>query len=157
MDTRVLSDISLGFDKAERFGIAMAQAAHYSLDVFHDFYQIMELEDLSPRGQLVYNTGVIFFATTQDVLEIFRTWKSLAVKYSDRQWSDQPYFTLAMEKLEFNPYTLTTGYNHRALGELISGVVRIWHSYHKLPDNIHERDPVFPKRYENGKIARVHC
>lgn len=156
VDIRILGDISLGFEKAERHGIAMAQAAHYSLDHFKGFSRIMRLEGVEPRGQLLYNSGVIFFSLKPDVREVFELWMKLGLKHPDAPWGDQTYLTLAMELLDFLPYTLSTGYNHRAFGELISGEIRIWHSYKPVPDNVNDLNPEFPRRYEGGKIVPVN-
>ncbi|MBW1743298.1 MAG: hypothetical protein JRJ47_07690, partial [Deltaproteobacteria bacterium] len=41
-ETRVLGEISLGFEKAQQHGMAMVQAPHYSLDHFFKFNRIME-------------------------------------------------------------------------------------------------------------------
>jgi hypothetical protein len=154
VDTRVVGDISLGFDKAERHGIAMAQAPHYSLDYFKSFSVVMREEGLEPRGQLLYNSGVIFFRLEERVLKVWDLAHELAHRHPDAPWGDQTYLTLAMELLEFNPYTLTTGYNHRAFGELISGETRIWHSYHPVPEGLNESPGVFPRRFEDGRIVR---
>ncbi len=156
VDTRILGDISLGFDKAEKHGIAMAQAAHYSLEYFKDFSRIMISEGIEPRGQLLYNSGVIFFSLTPRVRKVFELWIKLGTRYSDAPWSDQTYLTLAMELLGFVPYTLSTGYNHRAFGELISGEIRIWHSFKPVPENVNSLEPVFPRRYQRGKIVPAH-
>lgn len=152
VDVRVIGDVSLGFEKAEQHGLAMAQAAHYSLDAFQNFRSVMESEGFAPRGQLQYNTGVIFFSLEERVLQVFRLAHELAVKYADEAWSDQPYVSLALEMLGFNPYTLSTSYNHRGFGELISGEVRVWHSYHPVPDDLNDATEIFPRRYENGRI-----
>ena len=61
VDTQVIGDISLGFDKARRFGIAMAQAPRYTLERFQGFDEIMRAAGLTPRGQLQFNSGVVFF------------------------------------------------------------------------------------------------
>jgi len=152
-DTVVLENICLGFEKAERHGIAMTPASHYSLDMFYKFYQVMMLEGIEPRGELQYNTGVIFFSPTPRVVSIFKMWKALAFKYGEADWSDQPYFTLAMEKLDFSPYTLSPGYNYRAFGDLISGVVRVWHSRKPVPGNINDLNPVWPRRFDGQKVV----
>lgn len=152
VDTRVLGDISLGFDKAEQYGIAMAQAAHYSLDHFKNFGRIMVQEGVEPRGQLLYNSGVLFFARTPRVHAVLDLWHRLGEKYAEEPLGDQAYLTLAMELLDFNPYTLTTGYNHRAFGEWISGEVRIWHSYEPVPPDVNELRPAFPRCYWKGQM-----
>jgi hypothetical protein len=133
----------------------MAQAAHYSLADFKQFSQIMEKEGVEPRGQLLYNSGVVFFANRPEVVEVFRLSERLSKKHPDAPWGDQTYLTLAMEILEFNPYTLTTSYNHRAFGELISGKIYIWHSYHPVPDNVDLVQPAFPRVYRDGEIVRA--
>ena len=93
-------------------------------------------EGITPRGQMVYNTGVIFATPHRpDVRAVFDQTLSLAQKYQDKVWNEQPYFSLAMETLNFNPYTLSPSFNHRGFGELISGSIRIWHSYEPLPKN----------------------
>src|SRR5256886_5771622 len=61
-DTRVIGDVSLGFEKAEKHGIAMVPAPHYSLADFRDFRQVMLKEGVTPLGQIIYNSGVIFCA-----------------------------------------------------------------------------------------------
>ena len=43
-DARILGDITLGFEKAEAFGIAAAQAPHYSLESFQNFHTVMKSE-----------------------------------------------------------------------------------------------------------------
>lgn len=157
VDTRILGDISLGFDKAELYGLAMAQAAHYSLDHFKNFATIMMEEGIEPRGQLLYNSGVIFFAMKPRVRQVFELWLRLGEKYAEAPLGDQAYLTLAMEMLDFNPYTLSTSYNHRAFGELISGVIRIWHTHREIPDNVNELKPVFPRRYDKDQEKIVHA
>jgi hypothetical protein len=151
-DTIVLEDISLGFEKAEKFGIAIAAAPHYSLDHFLRFKEVMVREGCELKGQLQYNTGVIFFALKHQVVEVFRLWYTFARKYQHLK-NDQPFFTLAMEHLGFNPYTLSRGYNYRHFGEIISGIVRIWHSHREMPENINIFDRAWPpRRVENGKV-----
>lgn len=160
VDTRILGDISLGFDKAEKYGMAMSQAAHYSLEYFRDYSEVMIKEGIKPRGQLIYGAGVIFFSLKLKVVKVLRTYRRLCAQYSDTpdaKWGDQPHLTMAMELNDLNPYTLSTGYNHRAFGEWISGEIRIWHSYKPVPDNVNDLDPVFPRCYSNRekKIVNV--
>jgi hypothetical protein len=156
-DTRVLDDISLGFDQAELHGIAMAPAPHYSLGDFASFGQVMLREGVPPRGQMIYNSGVIFLAANrEDVRAVFALMAALARKdENDARWSDQPYLTLAMEMLGFNPYTLSPSFNHRAFGELISGTIRIWHSMDPVPAGAAELDRGHLRRYVDGKLVRA--
>jgi len=145
-DTIVLEDISLGFEKAEKFSIAMSPAPHYSLDHFEGFDRIMNLEDMPCKGQLLYNSGVIFFNNSKIVKSIFERWMALALKYQKEWKKDQTLFTLSMEQLKFNPYTLSISYNYRGFGDAISGVVRIWHSHGELPTNINKFETAWPPR-----------
>jgi hypothetical protein len=155
-DTRVIDDVSLGFEKAEKHGIAIAPAPHYSLADFRDFRQIMIEEGVQPLGQVVYNTGVIFATPHRpDVRAVFDRTLALAQKYRDKPWNEQPYLSLAMESLSFNPYTLSPSFNHRGFGELISGSIRIWHSYEPLPRNAASLEKGYLHRHEKGKLVKA--
>lgn len=155
-DIRIIDDISLGFEKAEKHGIAIAPAPHYSLADFRDFRQIMIAEGITPLGQMVYNTGVIFATPHRpEVRAVFDLTLQLAQKYQDKVWNEQPHLTLAMELLGFNPYTLSPSFNHRAFGELISGPLRIWHSYEALPQNAACLEKGYLHRYEKGKLVKA--
>lgn len=155
-DTRVVDDISLGFEKAENHGIAIVPAPHYSLADFRDFQQVMKAEGVKPLGQIVYNTGVIFAAPHRpDVRAVFDLTLNLAQKYQDKVWNEQPYLSLAMELLNFNPYTLSPSFNHRGFGELISGSIRIWHSYEPLPQDAASLEKGYLHRYEKGKLVKA--
>ena len=145
-DTVLLGDISLGFAKAKQFGIALAPAPHYSLDAFWDFGKVMEKAGVPLQGQLQYNTGVFFFVPREDVVAVFETWRELAIKFQNIHNNDQPFFTLAMEYVGFNPYTLTISYNYRGFGDAISGDVRIWHSHGELPEGINSYTRTWPPR-----------
>lgn len=144
-DTVVIEDISLGFQKAEQFGIAVSPAPHYSLDYFWGFGQIMALEGVPCQGQLQYNTGVIFLKNCEMVGVVFEKWKELGLKHQNFK-NDQPFFTLAMEKVGFNPYTLSISYNYRGFGDAISGLVRVWHSHDKMPEMINQFKEAWPPR-----------
>lgn len=155
-DTRVIEDISLGFEKAEKHGIAIAPAPHYSLADFRDFRQVMTAEGITPQGQMVYNSGVIFATPHRvDVRAVFDLTLKFAQKYQEKVWNEQPYLSLAMELLNFNPYTLSPSFNHRAFGELISGPIRIWHSYEPLPPNASSLEKGYLHRYEKGKLVKA--
>jgi hypothetical protein len=155
-DTRVIDDISLGFEKAEQHGIAIIPAPHYSLADFRDFREVMVKEGVTPRGQMIYNSGVVF-CTPQDprVRAVLSRALALAQKYADRIWSDQTYLSLAIELENFNPHTLSPSFNYRGFGELISGSIRIWHSYEPLPKNAGSLEPGYLHRYEKGKLVKA--
>ena len=155
-DTRVIDDISLGFEKAEQHGIAIAPAPHYSLADFRDFRQVMLNEGVKPLGQIIYNSGVMFCQPHQpEVRALFDLTLALAQKYKDKVWSDQTYLSLAMELKGFNPYTLSPSFNYRGFGELISGSIRIWHSYEPLPPNAASLEKGYLHRYEKGKLVKA--
>jgi hypothetical protein len=145
-DTIVIGDLSLGFRKAEIHGIAVAPAPHYSLDAFWGFDRILQLEKIPLEGQLQYNTGVIFFKNTPEVKRVFQQWGTVAQAHQNDFENDQPFFTLAMEQLQFNPYTLSISYNYRGFGDAISGDVRIWHSHGRLPEKINTYETAWPPR-----------
>jgi hypothetical protein len=116
----------------------------------------MRREGVAPRGQMIYNSGVVFFdATRPGVRAVFRLARELAAKDPAGAWSDQPYITLAMELTGFNPYTLSPSYNHRAFGELISGSIRIWHSPAPVPPGAESLEPGYLHRYDGGAIVRA--
>lgn len=150
-DTQILGDISLGFEKARKYGIAMAPAAHYCLDAFWGFHRTMMSEGVEPRGVLQYNSGVIFFTRSAEVKEVFAKWRELANKYGGE--FDQAYLSLAMELLEFRPYVLSPNYNYREMSTRVIGSVRIWHTHEKLPPNLNARPNWWPMRYAiDGKV-----
>lgn len=145
-DTCVVDDVSLGFEKARQYGIAISPAPHYSLDHFGTFGRVLAAEGITPCGQLQFNTGVIFFSLRDEVKRVFALWKELARQHKNLCQNDQPYLTLAMEKLGFNPYTLSRSYNYRGMGEPISGVVRVWHSENPPPKGLNDFSQPWPPR-----------
>lgn len=145
-DTVVLDDITFGFEQAAKYGIAIAPCHHYGLEAFWNFSRVMEEAGHPQRGQLQYNTGVIFFSLPPEVKEVMEMWRDLALTYRHIIKNDQPFFTLAMEKLGFNPYTLPITYNYRGSGDPISGKVHIWHSHLEMPENINDHTTKWPLR-----------
>ena len=155
-DTRVLLDVSLGFDKAEQHGVAMAPAPHYSLGDFRAFSAFMRRRGVEPRGQLIYNSGVLFLSLHfPGVRRVLDDALALARLEPQAQWGDQAHLTLAMEMAGFNPYTLSPSFNHRGFGELVSGDVRVWHSASELPADAHRLTPGYLHRYEQGRFVRA--
>lgn len=152
-DTRVLLDIGLGFTKALRHGIAIAPAPHYSLDHFWNFGEIMREEETPLQGQLQFNTGVIFFSRTPEVERVFGRWETLMKKHFAKFNNDQPFFTLAMEQSGFSPYCLSPSYNYRAMGDGISGPLRIWHSWDPCPADINVFKKAWPPRRAQGSVV----
>ena len=155
-DTRVVADVSLGFEKAERHGIAMTPAPHYSLADFRSFGSVMAREGVEPRGQMIYNSGVIFLDWRSPLVrQVFADALALLHKNKTATWSDQPYISLALERAGLNPYALSPSFNYRNFGELISGSIRIWHSYSPLPLTASALPPGYLHRYEGGELVQV--
>ena len=155
-DTQVLMDVSLGFDKAERHGVAMAPAPHYSLGDFRTFSDFMLRRGVEPRGQMIYNSGVLFMSLGfPGVRPVLQDALALARLEPQMRWGDQAHLSLAMEMAGFNPYTLSPSFNHRGFGELVSGDVRIWHSGSELPADAHRLTPGYLHRYEQGHFLKV--
>jgi hypothetical protein len=143
-----LKDVTFGFKMAELHGMALAPAPHYSLEHFHSFDRVMTHVDVPTCGQYIYNSGVIFMCRRPDVIEVFQSWKKMGYHLSDEtgyKRADQPYLSLAIEKLQFNPYTLPPTYNYRAkVGEPICGEVFIWHRDQFAPPDINIYTEVWP-------------
>ena len=155
-DTRVVDDVDLGFEKAEKHGLALVPAPHYSLADFREFREVMLNEGVTPRGQMIYNSGVMFYTPQRpEVRSVFDLTLKLAQKYSERVWSDQTYLSLAIEILGFNPHCLSPSFNYRGFGELVSGSIRIWHSYEPLPKNASSLEKGYLHRYEKGKFVKA--
>jgi hypothetical protein len=153
-DTYVLLDIAQGFEKAEVYGIAAAQAAGYSFEDFWGFSKILDQISFRSKGILLYNSGVIFFTRSPEAWKVLKKWHELC-RDADGDvsaWGDQPYLTLAMETLGFNPYTLSTAYNYRNLGDLASGAIRIWHSHMPPPADVNQFEHSWPpRRFRQGQ------
>lgn len=153
-DTRILSDISLGFEKAERHGLALAPALHYCMDHFWGFDAVMRAEQVPMRGQIQYNSGVIFFTRRPDVATVFQRWKELAHRHGGTH--DQPFLSLALEQLDVLPYVLSPNYNYRGLGMPISGDVRVWHSRRHVPPRLNALPHEWPLRYVMHGKVKIH-
>lgn len=151
-DTVVLDGVEFAMDKARGYGMAIAPAAHYCLDAFWGFDRILAAENVPARGQLLYNSGVIFFTRTPAVESVFRLWFDLARKHGGQ--FDQPFLTLAMELQGFRPYVLSPNYNYREMRVPISGKVRIWHSRNPVPPKLNADPRWWPMRYVDDGILR---
>lgn len=156
-DTVVLEDISFGFERAEEFGIAAAMAPHYSLSDFFGFERVMKRAGVLCRGQMQYNTGVLFLHRTEEVDSVMALWRRLCAELAPAcsYKNDQPFFTLAVEHLNFNVYTLSPAYNYRAHGELASGRIRVWHSHAPLPPGVNSYSDPWPPRRFRGSNSEV--
>ncbi|WP_174503382.1 hypothetical protein [Acidiphilium sp. C61] len=157
-DTQILLDISQAFERAEQHGIAAAQAAHYSLEHFWGFGSHLDKIGFRSNELLQYNTGVIFFSRQPKAWQVLEKWHEFCTEVKDdvSAWGDQPYLTLAMELLQFNPYTLSIAYNYRNFGEIVSGKIRIWHSRIAPPADVNTfADPWPPRRFRDSQRLGV--
>jgi hypothetical protein len=156
-DTVVLADVGHGFLKAEQYGLAAVMAPHYSLNSFWDFGRVLAHVGQPELDQLLYNSGVLFFARSTEVERLMRRWSDLCGDIGARlSYSrDQPFLTLAMEQLGFNPFALSPSYNYRAFGETASGLIRIWHSRAAVPADVNVTRPTTPFRHFVGSRRAI--
>jgi hypothetical protein len=155
-DTVVLRDVSLGFDKAAKFGIALAPAPTYSLDEYHLTGTILERESVPLAGQLLYNSGVMFFSNRIHKTGLLERWLELCQKHQNVMRGDQEMLTIAMEILGINPYCLSKSYNTRGRYEPIIGTTRIWHQRSAVPPKINDFGTPYPPRIlARGRLMQL--
>ena len=142
-DTVVLSDLSFGFDMAQRHSLACCVcecpwARRYpSID-----------------GDAVeYNTGVMFFTKAarsvfdqwskwNDVIDSSITWTDGGTK-KRMPYNDQAGFARAVSSLEFNPFVLPTNWNFRPIWDWSwFGPLKVWHDRAGVPIWIIENNDV---------------
>jgi hypothetical protein len=146
-DTRIIGDVTLGFDKAERHGIAVAPAPNYNLHEYFNFARLMPQFGVAPADQFMFNAGVIYFHLTPAVRDVLERYRDLAtVGAAETYDHDQPFLTLAMEQLGFTPYVLSPSYNYRSLGEYAVGEIRMWHSHFPVPADLNDYKEAWPPR-----------
>ena len=149
-DTVVLGDIVLGFELAERDGLAMVPAVLYSLADYPRGRELMRELGIAEKGQMNYNAGVIFMAATPEVRLLLADWADLAERFSSRCQSDQLTLALALERAGFQPTALSPSFNCRGYGERLIGEVRIWHHGGPVPRDIN-RNPGVDRRVVRGR------
>jgi hypothetical protein len=153
-DTRVFGDLSLGFDSAEAYGVAIAPEPNYDLGAYFGFGSVMAKLGIAPRAQLLYNAGVFFFTLNETVRRLFETWRDLCATLGPKTGiaSDQAFLSLAFEQHRFRPYVLSPSYNYRGFGEHAVGPIRIWHSKFKPPADLNAFDAAWPgRRFMHGR------
>jgi hypothetical protein len=151
-DTRIIGDVTLGFNKAEQHGIAMAPAPNYNLNEYFNFARLMPQLGVEPADQFMFNAGIIYFHLTPAVRQVLERWRDLAaVGVGENFTHDQPFLTLAMEQLGYTPYVLSPLYNYRGLGEYAVGKIRTWHSHFPLPSDVNDFKEAWPaRRFKDG-------
>ena len=135
-DTVVLDNIDFGFEQAAKHGLAISVASNYSLVDYYGTSAVMLKEGVSVAGQSLYNSGVIFYRTSHDVLALLKAWHAVAIRNLGALLTDQEALTIAMLASEFNPYVLSKSFNVRGLLEVLSGTAFIWHAKAPVPEGI---------------------
>ena len=145
-DTCVLDDVEMGFAAASRHGLALAPAPTYLLDEYRATANVLTAESLELAGQLLFNSGVVFFRNSSTNQALFAQWLEICHRHAKILKGDQEALTIAMEKMYLNPYVLSKSYNLRGIYEPVIGRTRIWH--HRLPPpiNLNVYDQPYPPR-----------
>ena len=155
-DTVVLDSVECGFQKAENFGLALSGAPTYLLDEYHRTSEILVAAGLEPHGQLMFNSGVMFFSNKALESGVFDTWLKLCEKHSSKMRGDQEILTIAIEAMKFNPWVLSKSYNTRGRYEVIIGRTRIWHQRSAVPEHINSyQNPYPPRLLARGKLREL--
>ncbi len=161
-DVVVLGRLDYAFEQAEKFGIAIC---------INECPWARRFPAID--GDVIeYNCGVIAFNKSWrrlyytspshievgDVSEVFALWKRLAPEIdssiifvnqkdelSKMEHNDQAGFTLALQKLNFNPFVLPVNWNFRPLWHRsFFGPMKIWHSYSPVPNGMEEWNSQHP-------------
>jgi|688.fasta_scaffold304491_1 hypothetical protein len=135
-DTVVLDNIDFGFEQAAKHGLAISIASNYSLPDYYNTGAVMLKEGFKAAGQSLYNSGVIFYRTSPDVLALLKEWHALALRNNGALLGDQEALTIAMLATDLNPYVLSKSFNVRGLLEVLSGAAFIWHGKAPVPEGI---------------------
>lgn len=131
LDTVVMGKLDFGFEKAKKFGMAIAICESPWGKRYPKIFTGDEVE---------YNTGVIFF--TKKAKPVFDKWKELAETIDSSivavgeqgvyvmPANDQGSFALAIEQTGFNPFILPLNWNFRPIWHRsFFGPIKIWHDY----------------------------
>jgi hypothetical protein len=140
LDTVVLGRLDFGFEKAKKFGIAIAICESPWGKRYPKIFTGDEIE---------YNTGVIFFS--KGAAKVFTRWNELAntvdssiIGVSEQgvytmPANDQGSFALAIEETGFNPFVLPLNWNFRPMWHRsFFGPIKIWHDYSAPPNFFEE-------------------
>jgi hypothetical protein len=156
IDTVVMGNLDFGFEKARKFGIALAICeAPWG----------RRYPKLFTGDQIEYNTGVVFFDRKSAV--VFDKWKALAEtvdssvvvvnadgKMMTMPANDQGSFALAIEETGFNPFVLPLNWNFRPEWcRSFFGPIKIWHDYPDPPPFFYEINAYYSKQ---GSVIQFH-
>lgn len=136
-DTVVLDKLDMGFEKAERHGLACC---------INECPWARRYGDIS-GDQIEYNTGVLFF--TKTAASVFEKWHKLAQtidssivfrregKICVMPSNDQASYSQAIEDTQFNPFVLPLNWNLRpGWHQSFFGPIKIWHDRNEVPIQI---------------------
>lgn len=142
-DTVVFGDLTYGFEKAERFGLALCinecpWACRY------------KYAGRFGENSIEYNTGVMFFTAASR--RVFTTWATLAGTFDSRmEWerdgqqfvmleNDQAAFAASIEETGYNPFVLSTNWNVRPVWQKsLFGPPVVWHDRSQPPERLLSR------------------
>lgn len=143
-DTVVLGDLSYGFDRAERHGLACSICECPHGNRYKHLPECVE-----------YNTGVLFWSKQRSTSELFDAWQACCNLDSSIEWSDpdgtkrrmeindQGPFARAVHESGFNPFVLPLNWNFRPRWHRSwFGSIRIWHDYDDPIGQITDRHPM---------------
>jgi hypothetical protein len=148
-DTQVLSDLSFGFDMAERHGLALC------------INECPWARRYKPLGgdDIEYNTGVMFFS--REAENIFRHWEELAYEIDSSidfqsngqdfrmPENDQASVAMAIKQAGINPFVLPMNWNFRPMfHKSWFGNIKVWHSYEPIDKAIMD----FSERQKDERV-----
>lgn len=153
-DTRVLGDLTFGFDMAARHGLAVAIAP--ACLARRQWAESPGARAQVGRDLVEYNSGVIFFRKGPRNRELFETWRTSADDYGPLdQWG----FAQAIFDTGRNPFVLPQNWNFRAIPRIapVFGPIKIWHTRKPLPENVEEwnRGPLRLGAVQGGRLVPV--
>lgn len=139
VDTVVLGNLTFGFEKAGKFGLACSIC---------ECPWARRYMDGGLSGDVVeYNTGVLFF--TSKAKPLFDVWADCVTKIDSSikhvvegrlavmPHNDQGGFTWAVEETGVLPYVLSYNWNFRPIWHhSFFGPIKIWHDYSDVPQPI---------------------
>lgn len=129
-DTLIRSDLSYGFEKADKFSIAICHAPAYNGGIYVPKQSKKSLTAISP-DQVIYNGGVIFYKKDELFRKLIDKWNEYNSKCKSPR--DQPGLSNAMEELGINPFVLSKAWNFRHYYTEGHGPIKIWHSSREFP------------------------
>jgi len=148
IDTVVMGDLNFGFEKAKKFGMAIAICEAPWGKRYQKIFSGDEIE---------YNTGVIFF--TKESSQVFELWKTLSLevdssipmvvdgRITTMPANDQGSFALAIENTGFNPFILPLNWNFRPHSHnSFFGPIKIWHDYADPPPFFEELNAYYSNK-----------